>query len=78
MRGFAKTPVSNTGVNQTEQAIQLGIDWISGTCCQSRAFDLMQFLSRFFQDEFSIGKGGVGFYQQSYRSVLGIVVGMYP
>lgn len=77
-RGFAETPASNTGVKLTEQTIQVGIDWISGTCQQSDAFRLMQFLTEFFRDEFSAGKGGVGFYQQSYRSVLGIVVGMYP
>lgn len=77
-RGFAKAPISNTGVNWTKSDIQLGIDWVAGTCHQSQAFEVMKFLSEFFKDEFSIGKGGIGFYQQSYRSVLGIVVGMYP
>lgn len=76
-KGF-QTPVSNTGVKQTESCFEVGIDWIAGTCLQSQASELMKFLAQFFRDEFTLGRGGIGFYQQSYRSVLGMVVGMYP
>jgi DNA relaxase NicK len=79
-KGFGKPPVSNTGVKQTETepCVEVGIDWLAGTCHESRVGELQEFLAAFFSDEFSPGTCGVGFYQQSVRSVLGIVIGLYP
>lgn len=78
-KGF-QTPVSKTGVKMTEErkTIEVGVDWISGTVDVSNFSDLMHDLSAFFNDEFVEQKGGIGFYQDSYRSVLGIVVGLRP
>jgi DNA relaxase NicK len=76
------TPVSNTGVKWTKDEIkpvfEVGIDWIAGTTNESRSTELMAELGQFFTDEFVDQERGVGFYQESYKSTLGILVGLKP
>jgi len=76
------TPVSNTGVKWTKDEIkpvfEVGIDWIAGTTNEARSTELMAELGQFFTDEFVDQERGIGFYQESYRSTLGIVVGLKP
>lgn len=76
------TPTSNTGVNWTEQpktcVSEVGIDWLAGTTHESNIPDLMADLGHLFTDEFVDQEKPTGFYRDSYRSVLGILVGLHP
>lgn len=77
-----ETPVSNTGVKWTKDEIkpvfEVGIDWLAGTIKDSKTQELMAELGQFFTDEFVDQERGMGFYQESWRSTLGIVVGLKP
>jgi len=77
-----ETPISNTGVKWTKDEIkpvfEVGIDWIAGTTKESKSTELMAELGQFFTDEFVDQERGVGFYQESYKSTLGILVGLKP
>jgi len=73
-----ETPVSNTGVNRTKAPFEVGNDWISGTTTEARSSNLMAELGQFFTDEFVDQERGSGFYQESYKSTLGILVGLKP
>jgi Replication initiation factor len=79
-RGFHQPPpVSNTGVTSpSNTSVLVGIDWLSGTFNDSQAESMRRFLADFFSDEWALGKGALGFYQNSYRSSLGICMGLDP
>jgi hypothetical protein len=76
------TPVSKTGVNWTKPKMQavfeVGVDWLAGTIREPRFFELMKELGEFFSDEFLEQKGGLGFYQEIFRSTLGMIAGKNP
>lgn len=77
MDNQTQTPGSNTGVKLTE-LVEVGVDWLSGTFDQSLAGEVMPFLESVFADQFVLQKRGIGFYSQSYRSLNGLVLGLYP
>lgn len=76
-------PESNTGAklppNSTQTRFVAGIDWLSGTIHESRVDELKRVITGVFRDVFIPDLlGSCGFYQRSWRSARGIVIGIEP